>query len=123
MAWKGSTGASGSPQPDGASRAAARSIRRRTEVLTRMGRRGGFGRVGARKLATSRAPGNAPRAARRLTSRAAAGRPRFRAMSSPSPVPGPTHFERLGGDAGIRRLVDRFYDLMDTAPEAAHVRG
>ena len=36
--------------------------------------------------------------------------------------PAPTHYERLGGDAGIRRLVDRFYDLMDTAPEAAHVR-
>lgn len=39
-------------------------------------------------------------------------------MSSPAP----THFEQLGGDAGIRRLVDRFYDLMDTAPEAATVR-
>ena len=34
----------------------------------------------------------------------------------------PTHYERLGGDEGIRRLVDRFYDLMDTAPEAATVR-
>ncbi len=33
-----------------------------------------------------------------------------------------THFELLGGDAGIRRLVDRFYDLMDSAPEAVHVR-
>src|SRR5215211_6347938 len=33
-----------------------------------------------------------------------------------------THYELLGGDAGIRRLVDRFYDLMDTAPEAANVR-
>ena len=30
--------------------------------------------------------------------------------------------DQLGGEAGIRRLVDRFYDLMDTAPEAAHVR-
>lgn len=36
--------------------------------------------------------------------------------------PAPTHFEQLGGEAGIRRLVDRFYDLMDTAPEAAGVR-
>ena len=36
--------------------------------------------------------------------------------------PLPTHYELLGGDAGIRRLVDRFYDLMDTAPEAASVR-
>ena len=37
-------------------------------------------------------------------------------------TPAPTHYEQLGGDAGIRRLVDRFYDLMDTAPEAAAVR-
>ena len=28
----------------------------------------------------------------------------------------------MGGDAGIRHLVDRFYDLMDSAPEAANVR-
>ncbi len=34
----------------------------------------------------------------------------------------PTHYEQLGGDTGIRALVDRFYDLMDTAPEAVHVR-
>ncbi len=34
----------------------------------------------------------------------------------------PTPYELLGGEAGIRRLVDRFYDLMDTAPEARHVR-
>jgi hemoglobin len=33
-----------------------------------------------------------------------------------------THYDELGGEAGIRRLVDRFYDLMDTAPEAVHVR-
>lgn len=36
--------------------------------------------------------------------------------------PTSSHYERIGGDAGIRRLVDRFYDLMDTAPEAATVR-
>ena len=36
--------------------------------------------------------------------------------------PVPTHYELLGGDAGVRRLVDRFYDLMDSSPEAAHVR-
>ena len=29
----------------------------------------------------------------------------------------------MGGDTGIRRLVDRFYDLMDSAPEAATIRG
>lgn len=28
----------------------------------------------------------------------------------------------MGGEVGIRRLVDRFYDLMDTSPEAANVR-
>ncbi len=39
-------------------------------------------------------------------------------MASPAPTP----YELLGGEAGIRRLVDRFYDLMDTAPEAATIR-
>lgn len=34
----------------------------------------------------------------------------------------PLPFDLLGGSEGIRRLVDRFYDLMDTAPEAVHVR-
>lgn len=33
-----------------------------------------------------------------------------------------SHYETLGGEPGIRQLVDRFYDLMDTAPEAVHVR-
>lgn len=33
-----------------------------------------------------------------------------------------SHFQQIGGEAGIRQLVDRFYDLMDTAPEAATVR-
>ena len=33
-----------------------------------------------------------------------------------------THYELMGGDAGIRRLVDRFYDLMEASPEAANVR-
>ena len=33
----------------------------------------------------------------------------------------PSHFDLLGGEPGIRALVDRFYDLMD-APEATHVR-
>lgn len=35
---------------------------------------------------------------------------------------GKTPYELLGGDAGVRTLVDRFYDLMDTAPEAATIR-
>ena len=37
-------------------------------------------------------------------------------------MPDPTPYEQLGGEAGVRRLVDRFYDLMDHAPEAASVR-
>lgn len=38
-------------------------------------------------------------------------------MTAP-PIP----YDLLGGEAGVRALVDRFYDLMDTAPEAADVR-
>jgi hemoglobin len=34
----------------------------------------------------------------------------------------PTLYERVGGDAGVRALVDRFYDHMDTDPAAAAVR-
>jgi hemoglobin len=34
----------------------------------------------------------------------------------------PSHYDMLGGETGIRALVDRFYDLMDAAPEAVHVR-
>ena len=34
----------------------------------------------------------------------------------------PTHYERIGGEAKVRQLVDRFYDLMDSAPEAVHAR-
>ena len=34
----------------------------------------------------------------------------------------PTPYELLGGDAGVRSIVDRFYDLMDSAPEAATIR-
>lgn len=33
-----------------------------------------------------------------------------------------THFERLGGEPAVRRLVDRFYDLMDELPEARTLR-
>jgi hemoglobin len=39
-------------------------------------------------------------------------------MDSPNATP----YELVGGDAGVRRLVERFYDLMDTAPEAATIR-
>ena len=31
-------------------------------------------------------------------------------------------FDEMGGEAGVRALVDRFYDLMDTLPEAARIR-
>lgn len=33
-----------------------------------------------------------------------------------------TPYTRLGGASGLRRLVDRFYALMDELPEAYHVR-
>ncbi len=39
-------------------------------------------------------------------------------MTSPPAL----QFDQLGGEEGIRRLVDRFYDLMDTSPEATNVR-
>lgn len=34
-----------------------------------------------------------------------------------------TAFALLGGETGVRRLVDRFYDLMDLEPAYAHLRG
>ena len=39
-----------------------------------------------------------------------------------SAPPGPTPFERLGGEPGVRALVDRFYDLMDLEPPFAELR-
>src|SRR5262249_28431983 len=33
-----------------------------------------------------------------------------------------TIYEAIGGEQKVRALVDRFYDLMDTAPEAAGIR-
>ena len=33
-----------------------------------------------------------------------------------------TYYERIGGAAVVRALVDRFYDLMDALPEAGPVR-
>jgi hemoglobin len=35
---------------------------------------------------------------------------------------GPTPYERLGGEPGVRTLVDRFYDLMDLEPKYAQLR-
>jgi len=40
-------------------------------------------------------------------------------MSSPPLTP----YDQIGGDAAVRQLVDRFYDLMDASPEATNVRG
>lgn len=39
-------------------------------------------------------------------------------------TPGTQHspFESLGGEAGVRKLVDRFYDLMDSRPQAGTIR-
>ena len=34
----------------------------------------------------------------------------------------PSPFERLGGEAAVRNLVDRFYDLMDLEPAYAGLR-
>ena len=33
-----------------------------------------------------------------------------------------TPYARIGGDAGVRALAERFYDLMDVDPAYAHVR-
>lgn len=32
------------------------------------------------------------------------------------------HYDLLGGEIAVRRLVDRFYELMDTMPEAYEIR-
>ncbi len=41
---------------------------------------------------------------------------------SDSPASPPTPYERMGGDETVRALVDRFYHLMDTLPEARDIR-
>lgn len=33
-----------------------------------------------------------------------------------------THYEQIGGEAGIQRLVNRFYDLMDQRADLADLR-
>lgn len=43
-------------------------------------------------------------------------------MSSPQKSPAQTPYAMLGSDAGVRVLVDRFYDLMDEVPEYHGIR-
>ena len=44
-------------------------------------------------------------------------------MSAASaPAQGASAFELVGGEAGVRALVDRFYDLMDLEPAYAGIR-
>lgn len=44
-------------------------------------------------------------------------------MADATPAPeAATPFERLGGEAQVRALVDRFYDLMDLEPAFAELR-
>ena len=38
------------------------------------------------------------------------------------PTPETTPYELLGGDQAVRRIIDRFYDLMDEVPEYYAVR-
>lgn len=38
------------------------------------------------------------------------------------PAAPPSYYEQIGGEDTVRRLVDRFYDLMDTLDEVAEIR-
>lgn len=43
-------------------------------------------------------------------------------MNTPQEKTDDTPYTLLGGDAGVRRLVDRFYDLMEEVPEYHGIR-
>ena len=43
-------------------------------------------------------------------------------MTEQAATPGPTPYESLGGETGVRSLVDRFYDVMDLEPAYAGIR-
>jgi hemoglobin len=43
-------------------------------------------------------------------------------MSTTETAPRPTAYEIVGGEATVRRIADRFYDIMDSTPEAAGIR-
>jgi hemoglobin len=42
--------------------------------------------------------------------------------STEAPPAKPTPYDRIGGEATVRRLSDRFYEIMDTDPDARRVR-
>ena len=44
------------------------------------------------------------------------------AVSSGAPKIEVTPYELIGGEATVRRLADRFYEIMDTDPGAARIR-
>ena len=64
----------------------------------------------------------APAAATIHTMNAPTDTPNAAPAEPPTEAPAATPFERLGGDAGVRALVDRFYDLMDLEPQYAALR-
>ncbi len=37
-------------------------------------------------------------------------------------IPALTHYQRIGGEAKVRQLVQRFYQLMDELPEVQRIR-
>lgn len=39
-----------------------------------------------------------------------------------APVTANPHYLMAGGEQGIRKIVERFYELMDTLPEARSIR-
>ena len=43
-------------------------------------------------------------------------------MSEEAPVQADSLYARVGGEPAVRALVDRFYELMDTLPEAQDLR-
>ncbi len=47
--------------------------------------------------------------------------PRATAVALPSTLDNP-HYRQLGGEPAVRRLVERFYQLMDELPEARAIR-
>ena len=44
-------------------------------------------------------------------------------MAEPAASSGDSVYTRLGGEPAVRALVERFYALMDTLPEAQELRG